>query len=384
MTPCPHGGTAERPGNLALTAGGRQARGLRWSLLIPGIGIPPENLAKIMEPFFTTKEAGKGTGLGLAICRRIVQEHHGAIGLDSEVGKGTTVRVTLPVHNGENGTHLDSEAPVVERYKSIDPRIHPEPHTQQPEITAMPGSSLGRLLIVDDEIELLNSLADKLAKQGYETVRFNSPHEALRALEGQTFDLLLTDLMMPGMDGISLLRGARHLDPYLSGIVMTGQATVQTAVDALKIGAVDYVLKPFTISVILPVLARALETRRLRLENIQLRETVGIYELCNAIAFTLDHQTLLNKVADAALQQCEAEEASIMLPTDGDELRVAVVRGGDRGHLLGERIPISQGIAGWVARHHEAGGDRRRGGRPPASRPCNRVRTFVAAGSRRP
>lgn len=218
----------------------------------------------------------------------------------------------------------------------------------------MPNSSLGRLLIVDDEIELLNSLADKLAKQGYETVRFSSPQDALRALEDQTFELLLTDLMMPGMDGISLLRTARQLDPYLAAIVMTGQATVQTAVDALKLGALDYVLKPFTISVILPVLARALESRRLRLENIQLRETVGIYELCNAIAFTLDHQILLNKVADAAIQQCEAEEASIMLPTEnGDELRVAVVRGEDRGHLLGERIPFDQGIAGWVAKHHE-------------------------------
>ncbi|MBN9519079.1 PAS domain S-box protein [bacterium] len=218
----------------------------------------------------------------------------------------------------------------------------------------MPTSSLGRLLVVDDEIELLNSLADKLAKQGYETVRFGAPQDALRALETQSFDLLLTDLMMPGMDGIALLRAARQLDPDLAAIVMTGQATVQTAVDALKTGAVDYVLKPFTISVILPALARALDARRLRLENIQLRETVAIYELCSAIAFTLDHKTLLNKVVDAAAQQCEAEEASIMLPTEaGDELRVAAVRGEGRGHLLGERVPVNLGIAGWVARHHE-------------------------------
>ena len=62
-----------------------------------GVGIPAENLEKIMEPFFTTKEEGKGTGLGLAICRRIVQEHHGTIQIVSEVGKGTTVRIVLPV-----------------------------------------------------------------------------------------------------------------------------------------------------------------------------------------------------------------------------------------------------------------------------------------------
>lgn len=219
----------------------------------------------------------------------------------------------------------------------------------------MPGPHLGKLLIVDDEIELLNSLAEKLTKQGFETVKFSSPREALQCLETRNFDLLLTDLMMPEMDGISLLQAARRLDPYLAGVVMTGQATVQTAIDALKLGALDYILKPFTIATILPALARALETRRLRLENIQLRETLGIYELCNAIAFTLDYQTLLNKIVDAAMQQCEAEEASIMLVADKDnsELFVATVRGEGRGHLLGERVPLGLGIAGWVAIHRE-------------------------------
>jgi PAS domain S-box-containing protein len=73
-----------------------------------GVGIPHENLSKIMEPFFTTKEPGKGTGLGLAICRRIVKEHGGAIVLSSEVGAGTTVRIELPVSSGDHGTPLDS------------------------------------------------------------------------------------------------------------------------------------------------------------------------------------------------------------------------------------------------------------------------------------
>ena len=71
-----------------------------------GVGIPAENLERIMEPFFTTKEEGKGTGLGLAICRRVVQEHHGTIQIDSEAGKGTTVRIVLPVKNGTNVERL--------------------------------------------------------------------------------------------------------------------------------------------------------------------------------------------------------------------------------------------------------------------------------------
>jgi signal transduction histidine kinase len=71
-----------------------------------GVGIPAEDLERIMEPFFTTKEEGKGTGLGLAICRRAVQEHHGIIEIASEVGKGTTVRIVLPAKNGTNADHL--------------------------------------------------------------------------------------------------------------------------------------------------------------------------------------------------------------------------------------------------------------------------------------
>jgi signal transduction histidine kinase len=75
-----------------------------------GVGIAPEDLPKLSEPFFTTKPEGKGTGLGLAICRRIVQEHRGTLDFASEVGKGTTVRITVPTTNGANVTYLgDSE-----------------------------------------------------------------------------------------------------------------------------------------------------------------------------------------------------------------------------------------------------------------------------------
>jgi signal transduction histidine kinase len=71
-----------------------------------GVGIPSENLDRIMEPFFTTKAEGKGTGLGLAICRRVVQEHHGTMHIGSVVGQGTTVRLQLPVTNGVNVERL--------------------------------------------------------------------------------------------------------------------------------------------------------------------------------------------------------------------------------------------------------------------------------------
>ena len=213
---------------------------------------------------------------------------------------------------------------------------------------------LGRILIVDDEIELMTALCEALTVQGYEAVGFASAHQGLVVLQEGDFDLLLCDLMMPEMDGIALLREALDIDPHLVGIIMTGQGTIQTAVDAMKIGAFDYILKPFKLQTLLPVLSRALHVRQLRLENVQLRETVSIYELGQTIAYTLDTRTVLHKVVEGAMQQVNGDEASIMLPTsDGKALFVAAVRGEHREALLGERLPMAQSIAGWVAHNRQ-------------------------------
>jgi PAS domain S-box-containing protein/putative nucleotidyltransferase with HDIG domain len=214
--------------------------------------------------------------------------------------------------------------------------------------------TVGRLIVVDDESELMSALCEMLASQGYETVGYTSGAEAVEALKEKDCDLLLTDLMMPGMDGIALLKAGLEIDPNLVGIIMTGQGTIQTAVEAIKIGAFDYVLKPFKLNALLPILSRAMEVRHLKMENIELRETVAIHELGNAIAFSFDLQSILNKATDAALQQCKADEASIMLPAvDGKHLYVAAARGDHIENFLGERTPMEEGIAGWVARNRE-------------------------------
>lgn len=138
----------------------------------------------------------------------------------------------------------------------------------------MPDSTKARLLIVDDEVQLKNALCETLADEGYDTVGASSGAEGLRALQKQDFDLLLSDLMMPGMDGIALLRQALEHEPTLVGIIMTGQGTIHSAVEAMKVGAFDYVLKPFDLQTMLPILERALAVRRLRTENRRLRQYV--------------------------------------------------------------------------------------------------------------
>src|SRR5262245_8288846 len=138
----------------------------------------------------------------------------------------------------------------------------------------MADAKRGRLLIVDDEVELTSALCETLAEKGFQTVGATSGAEGLLALQKQDFDLLLSDLMMPGMDGIELLRKAMEIDVELVAIIMTGQGTIPTAVEAMRAGAFDYVLKPFNLQAMLPILDRAMQVRRLKDENVRLRRYV--------------------------------------------------------------------------------------------------------------
>jgi signal transduction histidine kinase len=154
----------------------------------------------------------------------------------------------------------------------------------EPDMVAVFDAAKGpppRLLVVDDEEPHMRALCATLAAEGYEAAGFTSPQEALGALSRERFELLLTDLQMPGMDGIALLASAREIDSDLVGIVMTGHGTIDTAVKAMQAGALDYIQKPFKLKVILPVLKRGLEIRRLRTENIELRETQAITQRLN-------------------------------------------------------------------------------------------------------
>jgi hypothetical protein len=161
----------------------------------------------------------------------------------------------------------------------------------------MSAASLGRLLIVDDEVAQMEALCNTLRTEGYETTGFTSARKAVAVLQPGQFDLVLTDLMMPEMDGIGLLSAARQIDPGLAGIIMTGHGTIDTAVKAMQVGALDYILKPFRLNVVLTVLSRALDLRRLRMQNAELLERERQYtaelEVANkqleTFSFTISH-----------------------------------------------------------------------------------------------
>jgi PAS domain S-box-containing protein len=122
----------------------------------------------------------------------------------------------------------------------------------------------GRLMVVDDNIESLTPVCDLLSKYGYLVAGYTSGMHALNELKEQTFELLLTDLIMPEMDGITLLQSAWEIDPHLIGIIITGKGSIQSAVEAMKIGAFDYMLKPLNYEMLRQILSRAMGVRRLR------------------------------------------------------------------------------------------------------------------------
>jgi DNA-binding NtrC family response regulator len=136
-------------------------------------------------------------------------------------------------------------------------------------------STAGRILVVDDELDLVEGLESNLSRQGYQVTATTSPKEALRLIGAGSYALLLSDMMMPELDGLLLMQEALKVDPQLVAIIMTGQATVQTAVDAMKIGAFDYLVKPFKFENILPIIVRALNVHQLRMENVSLRHYVA-------------------------------------------------------------------------------------------------------------
>src|SRR4030042_1560185 len=125
-------------------------------------------------------------------------------------------------------------------------------------------TKLGKLIVVDDETDTLTPLCDLFSEWGYEVKGFTSGEEALKALKDKDCDLLLTDLVMPEMDGIEVMKAAMEIDPLLVCIIITGQGTIQTAVEAMKTGAFDYILKPMYWKILKTVLSRAMEVRRLR------------------------------------------------------------------------------------------------------------------------
>jgi len=198
-------------------------------------------------------------------------------------------------------------------------------------------SGIARLLIVDDEAAQLAALCDTLRLEGYTTRGFSSGQHALTALRAGDFDLLLTDLMMPEMDGIALIDAAKQIDAALGAIVMTGHGTIDTAVRAMQGGALDYILKPFKLNVILPIISRALDVQRLRRENAVLHarekqqsaELAAAYHDLETFSYSISHDLRAPLRSMAGFAGILESEFAEQLGEEGRRI-IGVIRAGSQ------------------------------------------------------
>ena len=209
-----------------------------------------------------------------------------------------------------------------------------------------------KILVVDDEAVIRELMTDILTDEGYAVESVSSPLRALEVLRDHAeYVLLFTDIMMPDMDGIQLIREARKIRPSLIPIVMTGFATLETARAAVKEGAYDYVLKPFSLGEIKLAVSNALERYNLANENARLLELTELFNISESIAGIRDETRLLNFVLKAALERVNAERGSLMITTpDGTALEVATSVGVPDAAAR-TTVQVGSGISGWVAQN---------------------------------
>lgn len=208
-----------------------------------GTGIDSDHLAHIFEPFFTTKEVGKGTGLGLATVYGIVKQHEGHITVYSEIGKGTTFRLYFP-HGGVSAS-VSAEAEL--------------PDAQNPVKDTL-------ILVVEDDEMVRQMVCRILNQNGYNTIAFESPEKCLQNYDDSAVnaELLLTDIIMPGMNGKELFHALQKKNPSLRAAYMSGYSNSIISHHGILDSGIILIPKPFAVKTLLSKIDEALSKETLK------------------------------------------------------------------------------------------------------------------------
>ncbi len=211
-----------------------------------------------------------------------------------------------------------------------------------------------RILVVDDEPVVVRLCTRVLTEDGYQVQGVSRGREALTWLEEERFDLLLIDLMMPDVDGLTILQRARELDPSVAAVVITGHGTMQNAIESLRAGARDFILKPFAPDELSPVVAGVLEEQRKERENLLLRARLPILEISQTMMTEENMISLAEQLLETVRQQINADRGSLMLLDERTgELYIAGAVGLPAEVADGMRVPVERGIAGRVLLREE-------------------------------
>ena len=320
-----------------------------------GIGIDADELPRLFERFHRVEGARgrtiEGSGIGLALVQELVKLHEGSIRVESEPGHGTCFTVTLPLgmprsteESAQEGRQTTSVGMRAQAYAEEALRWLPDAEgTGGPQAGLLPsasddahpqGGAAGgaRVLIADDNADLRDYMRRLLLAEGYEVELASDGQEALEAVRSHPPDLVLSDIMMPRLDGLGLLEALRA-DSALDEIpvlLLSARAGEEARVEGLDAGADDYLTKPFSARELVARVGSNLKLARLRRETQQrLREEARTLEILNevgsAIAAELDLARAMQVVTDAATELAGAALGALVLKAES---------GAPQGHLL--------------------------------------------------
>ncbi len=176
----------------------------------------------------------------------------------------------------------------------------------------------GRILVVDDDAFYQEFCSEVLGKEGYDVRSTYTGEEALEILRREPFHIMLVDLVMPGIGGIDILEKTKQINPQIDVIIMTGYASVESAVRCLKSGAADYLTKPINPEELKLTVKRTIELRHLFDENSELRNLLTLYETCQRVSLCLDLDKLYSFSLDAVLQALQGEIGLSFFRTNGE------------------------------------------------------------------
>lgn len=210
---------------------------LKLTVKDTGLGMPPDVLNRIFEPYFTTKEKGAGTGLGMAVVHGIVKSHNGIIKANSKPEKGTTVHVFFPIIDKEANSEKESPIPL--------------PYGKE------------HILFIDDEPALTDLGKQMLIKLGYEVVTRSNSVEALELfrINPGLFDLVITDITMPNMTGDRLAKELLKIRPDIPIILCTGYSARISKENAKELGITAFAMKPLVMQDLAIVVRKVLDGR---------------------------------------------------------------------------------------------------------------------------
>ncbi len=332
-----------------------------------GTGIAPEHLPHIFERFHRVEGARarthEGTGIGLALVLELVRLHDGTVGVESDFGQGTTFTVSLPLgfaHLSQDRISapvtLSSTALRAETFVEEALRWLPEESqavVSSPFLTAFPaaeisqteGESRACIVLADDNADM-REYVQRLLQPHYEVIAVANGEEALQAIQERLPDLIVSDVMMPVLDGFGLVRELRNNleTASIPILLLSARAGEEARIEGLSAGADDYLIKPFSAQELLARIRSQLAMARLRDEaaqtirslNAQLRADLEsmtrMQQLSTRLIQTEDFALLLEEIVDAAIGITQADMGNIQLLENG-ALKIIAQRGFDSAFL---------------------------------------------------